>query len=132
MSSAGSPPTGLSPRSRRSSSMDQSPPGQPPTNTIEVDSDLNDTDSAYPESEAATDGMSLRSSILNYKWENSRRYHAYKDGSYWAPNDEQQQDAEDLMHELYRVVLDGKLCEAPIGDYPQVSLPSRLSHPSLY
>ncbi|KAI8681740.1 hypothetical protein NCS55_00426900 [Fusarium keratoplasticum] len=97
MSSVGSPTTGLSPRSRRSSSMDQSPPGQPPTNTIEVDSDLNDTDSAYPESEAATDGMSLRSSILNYKWENSRRYHAYKDGSYWAPNDEQQQDAEDLI-----------------------------------
>ncbi|WAO86949.1 Hypothetical protein NCS54_00424000 [Fusarium falciforme] len=97
MSSVGSPITGLSPRSRRSSSMDQSPPGQPPTNTIEVDSDLNDTDSTYPESEAATDGMSLRSSILNYKWENSRRYHAYKDGSYWAPNDEQQQDAEDLI-----------------------------------
>ncbi|KAJ3522181.1 hypothetical protein NM208_g12970 [Fusarium decemcellulare] len=63
-----------------------------------------------------SDNMSLRSSTLNYRWENSRRYHAYKDGSYWSvavnsarrrdtanpaprgPNDEQQQDAEDLMY----------------------------------
>lgn len=30
-----------------------------------------------------TDTQSLRSSILNYKWENGRRYHAYQEGSYW-------------------------------------------------
>lgn len=28
--------------------------------------------------------MSLRPSVLNYKWENGRRYHAYEDGSYWS------------------------------------------------
>ena len=30
-----------------------------------------------------TDTESLRTSILNYKWENGRRYHAYNDGAYW-------------------------------------------------
>ncbi|WZH46858.1 S-adenosyl-L-methionine-dependent methyltransferase [Fusarium acuminatum] len=68
---------------------------------------------------SVTDTESLRSSILNYKWENGRRYHAYGDGPYWAPNDDRQQEAEDLIHELFRIVLDGKLYEAPIGDNPQ-------------
>ncbi|KAI5458957.1 S-adenosyl-L-methionine-dependent methyltransferase [Mariannaea sp. PMI_226] len=69
-----------------------------------------------------TDTESLRSSILGYKWENGRRYHAYQDGTYWGPNDDRQQEAEDLMHEMYRIVLDGKLYEAPLGDNPQAVL----------
>ncbi|KAM5349833.1 hypothetical protein ACJ41O_006338 [Fusarium nematophilum] len=57
----------------------------------------NDSDSSYSLSTRVTDTESLRSSILNYKWENGRRYHAYQEGSYWAPNDDRQQDAEDLI-----------------------------------
>lgn len=36
-----------------------------------------------PYRNTVTDTQSLRSSILNYKWENGRRYHAYQEGSYW-------------------------------------------------
>ncbi|KAH7017107.1 S-adenosyl-L-methionine-dependent methyltransferase [Ilyonectria destructans] len=86
---------------------------------IEVD---DDTDSTYSEGTRVTDTQSLRTSILNYKWENGRRYHAYKDGAYWAPNDDRQQDAEDLMHEMFRIILDGNLYEAPISDTPQAVL----------
>ncbi|KAH8736219.1 S-adenosyl-L-methionine-dependent methyltransferase [Ilyonectria robusta] len=88
-------------------------------NHIEVD---DDTDSTYSEGTRVTDTQSLRSSILNYKWENGRRYHAYNDGEYWAPNDDRQQDAEDLMHEMFRIILDGNLYEAPISDTPQAVL----------
>ncbi|KAF5004713.1 hypothetical protein FDECE_8824 [Fusarium decemcellulare] len=70
---------------------------------IEVDE--NDSDSSYSVSTRVTDTESLRSSILNYKWENGRRYHSYQDGSYW--------------HEMYRIILDGELYVAPIGDHPQ-------------
>ncbi|EXA36829.1 hypothetical protein FOVG_12710 [Fusarium oxysporum f. sp. pisi HDV247] len=66
-----------------------------------------------------TDTESLRSSILNYKWVHGRRFHAYGDGTYWGANDDRQQEAEDLIHELFRVVLNGKLYEAPIGKNPQ-------------
>ncbi|KPM39196.1 hypothetical protein AK830_g7331 [Neonectria ditissima] len=104
-------PTGQSPRSR--SSRGQSPTG-PAAGAIEVDAD--DGDSSYPESTRVSDTSSLRSSILNYKWENGRRYHSYQDGAYWGPNDEQQQEAEDLVNEMFRIILDGKLCEAPIRD----------------
>lgn len=83
---------------------------------IEVD---NDSDSSYTRSTGITDTESLRSSILSYKWENGRRYHAYQDGSYWAPNDDRQQEAEDLMHEVYKIILDGELHEAPINENPQ-------------
>ncbi|KAH7157246.1 hypothetical protein B0J13DRAFT_603046 [Dactylonectria estremocensis] len=39
-----------------------------------------------------------------------------------SPNDDRQQDAADLMHEMYRIVLDGNLYEAPISDTPQFSI----------
>ncbi|KAL8673791.1 MAG: hypothetical protein Q9168_001803 [Polycauliona sp. 1 TL-2023] len=33
--------------------------------------------------------MSIASSIYQYRLENGRRYHAYRDGQYWGPNDMQ-------------------------------------------
>ncbi|KAI8710914.1 hypothetical protein NCS52_01520100 [Fusarium sp. LHS14.1] len=36
-----------------------------------------------------------------------------------APNDDRQQEAEDLMHEVYRIILNNELYEALIGDNPQ-------------
>ncbi|KAI2603667.1 S-adenosyl-L-methionine-dependent methyltransferase [Hypoxylon sp. NC1633] len=63
--------------------------------------------------------QSLSSSILKYREENGRRYHAYKAGQYWAPNDDIQQGAEDLSHTMYLEILDGKLHRAPISDDPQ-------------
>ncbi|KAJ9145421.1 Sam dependent methyltransferase [Pleurostoma richardsiae] len=110
-----------SPKSQGSSPRGEDPPPaqqgiNPETGHIEVDN--SDADSSYAESTAVTDTTSLRSSILAYKWEHGRRYHAYQDGAYWGPNDETQQDAEDLVHEMFRIILGGKLFEAPIREDP--------------
>ncbi|KAI9802363.1 MAG: hypothetical protein M1833_001869 [Piccolia ochrophora] len=76
-----------------------------------------DGDSAYGDgTESYT--TSLASSILNYKYENGRRYHAFRDGEYFLPNDESEQDRLDLIHHLHRLIINGKLHIAPIGKNP--------------
>jgi hypothetical protein len=62
---------------------------------------------------------SLKSSITNYKYENGRRYHAFKDGSYFLPNDESEADRLDLFHHIMSLRMNGELHWAPIGDNPQ-------------
>ncbi|KAK7413920.1 hypothetical protein QQX98_007187 [Neonectria punicea] len=89
-----SPKGPTTPPTRSSTKTPESQTEQPAGGLIEVD---NDAESAYASSSQVTDTETLRSSILNYKWENGRRYHAYQDGDYWAPNDDRQQDAEDLI-----------------------------------
>ncbi|KAE8353477.1 S-adenosyl-L-methionine-dependent methyltransferase [Aspergillus coremiiformis] len=59
---------------------------------------------------------SLNSSILNYKYENGRRYHAFREGTYLVPNDEEEQDRMDLAHHIYRLLLGGDLYLAPIKE----------------
>jgi SAM-dependent methyltransferase len=76
-----------------------------------------DADSAVgTERESSTN--SLRSSIYAYVEENGRRYHKYKEGKYYFPNDEVEQDRLDLQHHLCLLTLDGKLALAPIQDMP--------------
>lgn len=60
-------------------------------------------DTAYPEGDfdaasSASESTSLRSSILDYVYENGRRYHAYHAGEYWGSNDEKSMDAMDLQY----------------------------------
>ncbi|KAL4813779.1 S-adenosyl-L-methionine-dependent methyltransferase [Aspergillus spinulosporus] len=64
---------------------------------------------------------SLRSSIVDYRYENGRRYHAYRAGSYWGPNDEKAQEHLDFgnRHHVYNLVLGGRLYLAPIPDDAQ-------------
>ncbi|KAK8164555.1 S-adenosyl-L-methionine-dependent methyltransferase [Phyllosticta citrichinensis] len=69
--------------------------------------------------DCASDTTSIASSVCNYRFENGRRYHAYKDGSYWGPNDEKAQEHLDIAHHLWLKTLDDKLHLAP--------LPSRVS-----
>ncbi|KAL1961620.1 hypothetical protein VTN77DRAFT_1395 [Rasamsonia byssochlamydoides] len=57
---------------------------------------------------------SLTSSVLNYRHENGRRYHAYRDGSYLMPNDETEADRLDILHEMVLTMMDMKLFLAPI------------------
>ncbi|OAX77000.1 hypothetical protein ACJ72_08706, partial [Emergomyces africanus] len=52
------------------------------------------------------------------KREHGRRYHAYKAGAYWGPNDESAQDALDIAHHGYMLCMGQKLYLAPI-DKPQ-------------
>ncbi|KKZ67550.1 hypothetical protein EMCG_06784 [[Emmonsia] crescens] len=61
---------------------------------------------------------SVTSSVTDYQRENGRRYHAYKEGRYLLPNDEQENERLDMHHALIRVTMKGKLFLAPIGPSP--------------
>ncbi|KAE8441212.1 hypothetical protein EG329_005612 [Mollisiaceae sp. DMI_Dod_QoI] len=76
--------------------------------------DDNDRDSAYGESLQASDMASISSAITKFRYENGRRYHAYQDGAYWAPNDEVHNDQQDMAHHLWLLTFDNKLYLAPI------------------
>ncbi|PCD42360.1 hypothetical protein AU210_004890 [Fusarium oxysporum f. sp. radicis-cucumerinum] len=77
-----------------------------PDNTIE------DTDSSLGE-DLQSSIASISSSILNYRRENGRTYHAYKDGKYALPNDEAENERLDLQHNLFLLTFDDKLGLAP-------------------
>ncbi|RSL59567.1 hypothetical protein CEP54_007261 [Fusarium duplospermum] len=89
-------------------------------NPLEADDNLRDDDSAYGVSEDSTSYQtSLASSVINYKYENGRRYHAFRSGTYILPNDDSEQDRMDLVHHIYRLLLDGELFRAPINKQPR-------------
>lgn len=69
-------------------------------------------DSALGESSASS-SESMRSSILDYRQENGRTYHRYKDGKYNLPNDDTECERLDLQHHLFLVTLGDKLGLAP-------------------
>ena len=79
-------------------------------------------DSAYDTDSYTSYTTSLRPSIMEYKVENGRRYHAYREGKYLFPNDEEELDRLDLQNHLWRMTLDGKLCLAPIPESLSSSL----------
>lgn len=66
------------------------------------------------QSYASTGGASLASNITRYRYENGRRYHAYRDGTYYAPNDEKNQSYETVVHHLWLLTLHDKLFLAPV------------------
>jgi SAM-dependent methyltransferase len=63
---------------------------------------------------------SISSSILKYREENGRTYHAYKDGKYVYPNDEPEMDRLDLQHHLFSLTFDGKLFTCPVAQKRQI------------
>lgn len=82
---------------------------------IEVDDDPNPQDDfQFTETDGASSTQSVASSIINYKYENGRRYHAYREGEYVMPNDEQEQARLDLHHHLWRLMTGGTLFRAPV------------------
>lgn len=86
---------------------------------ITIDDTNSDGDSAYDSGSLQSDTTSLLSHITKYRYENNRRYHAYKDGEYWGPNDEKQNNQLDIAHHLYLLTMGDRLFLAPIGDNPQ-------------
>ena len=48
------------------------------------DDRFNDNDSAFGGSLIGCDTDTLASFITDYRYENGRRYHAYRDGEYWV------------------------------------------------
>ncbi|KFY66075.1 hypothetical protein V496_02217 [Pseudogymnoascus sp. VKM F-4515 (FW-2607)] len=86
---------------------------------ITIDDTYSDGDSAYDSGSLQSDTTSLLSYITKYRYENNRRYHAYKDGEYWGPNDEKQNNQLDIAHHLFLLTMGDRLFLAPIGDNPQ-------------
>jgi SAM-dependent methyltransferase len=58
-------------------------------------------------------------SIQNYNFENGRRYHAFREGSYMMPNDEKEQERLDLAHHIFKLVLRGRLYRSPLPSQPR-------------
>ncbi|KAK1729382.1 S-adenosyl-L-methionine-dependent methyltransferase [Colletotrichum acutatum] len=75
-----------------------------------------DEDSGHDTSDLesmASSSTSITASILDYRIENGRTYHRYKDGKYIFPNDARESDRLDQQHEIFIYTLDGKLGLAP-------------------
>ncbi|KAB2575292.1 Methyltransferase type 11 [Lasiodiplodia theobromae] len=81
-------------------------------NIIEVDADHEQADSTYGDDHESFT-TSLTSSVMAYKFEYGRRFHAYKEGSYRFPNDEEEQDRLDMFHEVCKMLTEGVIAFAP-------------------
>ncbi|KAL1996972.1 hypothetical protein VTN49DRAFT_7837 [Thermomyces lanuginosus] len=66
-------------------------------NSYENDSSYGDELYSYP--------ASLTSSVLEFRHENGRSYHKYRDGSYLFPNNESENDRLDTIHELFLTLI---------------------------
>ncbi|KAL1994930.1 hypothetical protein VTN49DRAFT_1117 [Thermomyces lanuginosus] len=78
-----------------------------------------ENDSSYGD-ELSSYTASLTSSVLDYRHENGRRYHKFRDGSYLLPNDESENDRLDMAHEMCLLILHRKLYLAPIKNPQRV------------
>ncbi|WYZ39656.1 hypothetical protein EsH8_III_001570 [Colletotrichum jinshuiense] len=79
--------------------------------TPETEDELSDRASSI-----ASSSTSVAASIFDYRQENGRTYHAYKDGKYKAPNDERENDRLELQHNLFLLTFNDKLGNAPPND----------------
>lgn len=84
-------------------------------NSLHVDSEMSDSDSAIG-SDIQSSTVSLRSSLYETIMENGRSYHKYKEGQYFLPNDDIEQDRLNLQHHLWTLTLDGRLHIAPVDN----------------
>lgn len=78
---------------------------------LSVDSDA---DSAMGDMSSPLSTTSLRSSIYEFVEEHGRTFHRYKEGKYWMPNDQLEQERLDLQHSVFMMLLKGRLGLAPI------------------
>ncbi|EEP78360.1 predicted protein [Uncinocarpus reesii 1704] len=88
--------------------------GQAVDDHLEVDSQATENDSIYG-SELSGYTASLTSSVVNYRQENGRRYHGYRDGNYLLPNDEEEADRLDMIHHMMLAIMKDKLFLAPLN-----------------
>ncbi|KAJ3513448.1 hypothetical protein NM208_g15188 [Fusarium decemcellulare] len=64
----------------------------------------------------STSSDSITSSIADYRQENGRTYHRYKDGKYTFPNDDQENErlvSADMQHHMFLLTFNGRLGLAP-------------------
>jgi hypothetical protein len=84
-----------------------------------VHGDDNGSDAGYDSDTASSASTSVMSSVRDYMYENGRRYHRYREGTYNFPNDDVEQEREDMKHAMVKLLCSQKLHFAPIGDNPQ-------------
>ncbi|KAH7137874.1 S-adenosyl-L-methionine-dependent methyltransferase [Dactylonectria macrodidyma] len=80
---------------------------------VAPDEDVADDRDSSLGDDSASSTESLRSSILDYRHENGRTYHRYKEGKYNFPNDDQENERLDLQHNLFLLTFDNKLGLSP-------------------
>ncbi|KAH7162124.1 S-adenosyl-L-methionine-dependent methyltransferase [Dactylonectria estremocensis] len=91
-------------------------PGSSPPQIID-DPDDTDGDSAVGVGgSVASSTASISESILDYRRLHGRTYENIKTTEYWAPNDDQQNDGLDMIHNATLMMLGDKLYLAPIPD----------------
>jgi hypothetical protein len=88
---------------------------------IEIDDFDSDSafDAGYETDSIGSTSASITSSVRDFAFENGRRYHKFREGSYNFPNDPSEQEREDMKHAMMVNLLGGRLHFAPIGDNPQ-------------
>ncbi|OTB08522.1 hypothetical protein M426DRAFT_317146 [Hypoxylon sp. CI-4A] len=119
--------TAISPKSPKSpksaSSGGELPTGEAvgTEQTIEAADDLGDSDDGASAlgSDLQSSTGSLSESIFNYRVLHGRTFNAPKTTEYWAPNDDQQNEGLDLLHNCLMMLMDDRLFLAPIDDNPQ-------------
>lgn len=87
-----------------------------PDDAFHDDDGFDDSDSAF--GSVASSTTSLSESILDYRRLHGRTYQNIKTTEYWAPNDEQQNEGLDIIHNALLMTLDHALFLAPIADDP--------------
>ncbi|KAI4600809.1 hypothetical protein KJ359_012971 [Pestalotiopsis sp. 9143b] len=70
----------------------------------------------HPSQSNSPDTHSITSSISRYRVENGRTFHAYKDGSYIFPNDQEELDRQEFQYVVIKHLMNGKLFFAPWTD----------------
>ncbi|WQF80850.1 Putative S-adenosyl-L-methionine-dependent methyltransferase superfamily [Colletotrichum destructivum] len=98
-------------------------PGTNPPSIPNGDGDILVADDFTDDDNASSNGTSLASSstsvtssVLSYRLENGRTYHKYKDGKYYIPNDEKENDRLDLQHNMVIRTFGDRLGTAPPND----------------
>ncbi|XMA16071.1 hypothetical protein WAI453_008862 [Rhynchosporium graminicola] len=88
---------------------------------VGVDLELEvDRDYEYIVSESIRTGHSI-TDVCSYTDHNGRTYNGWMAGAYSLPNDGEEQDRQDFIHHIYRLILDSRLGLAPIV-YPRYVL----------
>ncbi|KAI5459466.1 S-adenosyl-L-methionine-dependent methyltransferase [Mariannaea sp. PMI_226] len=88
--------------------------------TPAIEAELNVGSDGDFDAESLNDSTaSITSSIFERRYFQGRAYANPKYGRHWAPNDEEQLEALDIIHHWLTLMLKDKLYLAPIGDSPQ-------------
>ncbi|KAK2759250.1 methyltransferase domain-containing protein [Colletotrichum kahawae] len=108
----------LAPKSQTASPASGNSPeavGNLAPDALDVDEAEHQSDTASTiDSRISTYSASLSESVLDYPTENGRRYHAFRAGAYFAPNDESEMDRLDFNHMLVLKAIGRKLFLAPV------------------